>query len=191
MSRIFKKIALVSSVLRLIFAPIIFISVWFAAIATLFLDTIDGEFFKRAGFSHPRYTFYDKLLDYYWYLFIVVYIFLNNISGKELFLIFFLFRSCGHALFHLTKNQRYFFFFPNFFEILFYFYLFTLIFPQLALYLQLPQSIFLILAMTPVVLIREFFLHIKKINLSQRFFGEMSAWREEANSSKSCDKIKI
>ncbi|HUS59976.1 MAG TPA: hypothetical protein VMX76_01170 [Nevskiaceae bacterium] len=176
---LYQKIALADVILRLILGPAIFISVCLAALFTFLLDWVDGEFFKRAGYPQSQYSFYDKLLDYYWYIFILIYIFLYQVPSKNIFLFLFLFRSLGQALFFLTKKEFYFIFFPNVFEILFYFYLFTTILPKWQPLMFYPQIAYPLIIITLVVLIREYVLHIKKMNLSGFFTGKTTYWVDD------------
>lgn len=176
---LYRKVVWVNIILRLILGPVIFISVWLASLFTFLLDWVDGEFFKRAGYPRRQYSFYDKLLDYYWYIFILIYIFLANVPSKNVFLILFLFRSLGQMLFVLTKKEFYFIFFPNIFEIFFYFYLLTLVFPGLKPLMFFPKIIYPLTVILFGVLIREYILHIKKMNLSGLFTGKITYWVDE------------
>lgn len=174
-----KKIVFGSVALRLILGPGIFVSVWGVSIITFLTDLVDGEIFKRAGWTYTKYSICDKILDYYWYIFILAYVFLNNVPAREVFLILFLFRSLGQVLFLLTKKHLFLFLFPNIFEILFFFFLFTSIFPSLNPFMQFPKIIYLLLLITPLVLIREYILHIKRSNLSGFFTGKTTYWVDE------------
>lgn len=186
----YQRLVLAVVILRLILGPAIFISVWLSSLSTFLLDWADSELFKRASFLWRRYAIYDKILDYYWYLFILAYIFLYEIPSRETFLILFLFRSIGQILFFLTKKEQYFFLFPNIFEILFYFYLLSLLFPKLHPYMYFPKIIFPLLAITPMVLVREYIAHIKKMNLSWFFTGKTTYWRnEKKNKGKNYFKL--
>jgi len=173
---LYQKIVLANIVLRVVLGPAIFISVWLSSLLTFLLDWADGEFFKRAGYPHSKYTLYDKILDYYWYVFILIYIFLYDVPSKRVFLILFLFRSLGQILFFLTKKEIYFFLFPNIFEIGFYFYLITLLFPELDSFMYFPKIIYPLLVITLVVLIREYIVNIRKMNLSWFFTGKTTYW---------------
>jgi len=85
----------VSVILRLIFAPTIFIFPRLTAIVSLIFDWVDGELYKRAGYDHSQYGTYDKILDYYWYVWILFYILMNNVPYKLLFIGLFFYRTIG------------------------------------------------------------------------------------------------
>ncbi len=121
---------------------------------SFFLDTIDSEIAFRAKLSWKAYSLYDKLLDYWWYIWILI--FCLNLSIFPIILILFIIRSIGQSAFFLTKKEKYFFYFPNILEIFFIFYLFS--FGKV----DIP---FLLLISTLIVLPREYIVHIKKIAL--------------------------
>lgn len=173
------RLVWINIVLRLLLGPIIFLSVWFASVFTFLLDWVDGEFFKRAGYPRSQYILYDKILDYYWYVFMIVYISLANVPSRNIFLFLFLFRSLGQTLFFLTKKEFYFIFFPNVFEILFFFYLGTLIFPKLQPLMLYPKILYPLAVILIGVSIREYVLHIKKMNLSGLFTGKTTYWVDD------------
>ena len=165
--------------IRLLCGPFLFITPLITTIIMFFLDWTDGEIFKRAKYSHEKYNQIDKILDYYWYLSILLFIYINNIFGKELFFLLFFYRTIGQILFLMTKNRKYLFIFPNLFEILFYFYLLTTIFSKLTPFLVYPNVLYILLFIIPGVLIREYILHIKQSNLSWFFTGKTTYWIDE------------
>lgn len=175
----YKKIVIVSTILRLISGPFIFISAWIAFIITFILDWIDGELFKRAGYPHHQYSLYDKILDYYWYTFILIYVFVQSVPGKELLLFLFLFRSFGQIIYFFMKKRVIFFFFPNLFEFYFLFYLLTTSFPKLQPLMYFPKIIYPSIIIVLFVMIREYILHVKKMNLSGLFTGKTTFWIKE------------
>ncbi len=155
--------------LRLVFGALIFWAVWPAVVVNLFTDWVDGELYKRAGFTKIRYQFYDKILDYYWFVMIIIYLLTTHARSFPFFLLLFLVRTLGHVGFMLTKKVIYFFFFPNVFEVFFYFYLLTGTLPNW----------FWLIVMVFGVLIREYILHIAKLNLSWIFMGKTTHWIDE------------
>ncbi|OGD62812.1 hypothetical protein A2160_05605 [Candidatus Beckwithbacteria bacterium RBG_13_42_9] len=161
--------------LRLFLGPLVLWSPW-VSLVTFVVDWLDGEVFKRSGWTHARYDQVDKLLDLYFYAWIMTYILTFNLPPKFLFLFFFALRLLGQLIFYLSKNDKAFFFFPNIYEILFYFYLFTLIIPPLAKYLLFPWLWLTLAIITIIVLIREYVLHIQKANLSWMVFGKITHW---------------
>jgi len=176
---LYQKIVWANVIFRLTLGPTIFISVWVASLLTFLLDWVDGEFFKRAYYPRSQYNFYDKLLDYYWYIFILIYIFLYQVPSRNIFLFLFLFRSLGQILLSLTKKELYLFFFPNLFEILFFFYLFTTLIPKWQPLMFFPKIIYPLGVILPGALIREYILHIKKMNLSGLFTGKTTYWVDD------------
>ena len=74
MPNLYRKLVLINTCLRLLAGPIIFFSAGLATLTTFLLDYFDGEIVKRAGYTRNFYNLYDKLLDYYWYVFIIIYL---------------------------------------------------------------------------------------------------------------------
>lgn len=174
-----RKRVLAAVIVRLITGPAIFVSPWLASIVNFGFDWADGEIFKRAGWSHARYGLIDKILDYYWYIFVLIFIFVRDIPSSSIFLFLYYFRSFGQALFFVTKKKRFFFFFPNIFEILFFFYLISTAFPVLSPFMLFPKILYPIAVIIPLVLFREYVLHIKEANLSWFFTGKTTYWINE------------
>lgn len=171
---------------RLFFAPFIFISVLWAITMSVFLDWMDSELFKRAGYPYSRYNFYDKLLDYYWYIFIIAYVLLKAVPLKGLFLYLFLLRSIGQGLYFLTKKHFFFFLFPNIFEPLFWIYVLTFLFPSLGLFFTYPNIMWLMLILLLIKLFNEYIIHIARVSVYNLvFFRKPTLWVEEKNSQNS------
>ena len=168
----YKVFVIINIIIRLLVGPLILISVWYASIISFFFDWIDGELFKRAGIKRTIYSYSDKILDYYWYLAVIYYIYLASVPNKEIYLLLFIYRSVGQFWFFFSKNEKILIFFPNIFEILFYFYLFSTKFVILRPVVNSSQIYLLIALLTPIKLVREYFLHIENANLSWFFTGK-------------------
>lgn len=162
--------------LRFLFGPTIFFFPRLTSVISFLLDWMDGEIFKRAGYSHKQYSFYDKSLDYYWYIWILLYILLIDIPYKVLFISLFLFRTVGQILYFLTKKEIYLLIFFNAFEILFFYYL-AVTFKTANIELLQPFAMEIaLIIIIGIVLIREYILHFRKANLSNMFFGHPTMW---------------
>ena len=163
--------------LRLIFGPAIFIAPRITALVSFMLDWVDGELFKRAGYARNQYSFYDKLLDYYWYIWILIYIFANNVPFKDFFVFLFLFRTLGQFLYMKYKKEYLLLLFPNIFEIFFIYYLIVRLFGSYSLFFLSPPILWIsLLVILIFVLVREYILHIKQANLSSIFMGRTTYW---------------
>ena len=153
----------------------LFFSPRLAAVISIVLDVIDGEFFKRADYTYPQYTFYDKLLDYYWYIWILAYLFVADIPHKFLFLFLFLYRTCGQMLYFKTHKRIFFLIFPNVFETLFFYYLLVVpVGAQTSLYFEYPFLLEALLFIIGFALIREGIIHVRKKGI---FTGNASYWQ--------------
>lgn len=84
------------------------------------LDTVDGDLLIPMGLDSDTYQLIDKSADYVTYIMMVVAAYKWRIK-KEIIITFAL-RTIGQILFFLTKNEIYFFYFPNLLEPLFLIY---------------------------------------------------------------------
>lgn len=109
----FEKLTFISIIIRIIFGPLIFYSVQLAAVLNFIVDLTDGEIYKRAGFLYKDYQTIDKILDYYWYMNIIFYMFITNNSNLLLFFLLFVYRTIGQVIYFITKNQNIFFYLSN------------------------------------------------------------------------------
>lgn len=177
---LYKRLVGIIVFLRLITPLFILSSVGWVSFLSFMYDWVDSEIFKRAGFTYSHYSTWDKFLDYWWYVFIMIYVLTNNVPGKNIFLILFLTRSVGQLFFYLTQKQYFLFLFPNVLEIFFYFYLFSWVFPFLQPYMNYPKVLWPIGLITVLfVLPREYIIHVGKFNLSGFFTGKTTYWKKE------------
>src|SRR5260221_3037892 len=95
-----------------------------------FLDIVDGQVAYQAGFSFRRYSLYDKLLDYWLYIGIIL--FCYQLSIFPVIFILFIIRSVSQFLVEFTRKDIYFLYFPSILERFFVFYLLSLIYQPLA-----------------------------------------------------------
>ena len=158
--------------LRFLFGPVIFITPIGSFFATFILDWIDGELFKRAGYSREKYSIYDKLLDFYWYVWILLFVFLRDVPDKQLFISLFALRTVGQLAYLTTKRGVFLLLFPNVFEIFFLYYLAV----GNSVYMKPPILWYALSIITVTVLIREFIIHLKKMNFSYLFFRQTTYW---------------
>ena len=139
-----------------------------------FLDGIDGDLFRFATLSRKGkvYQKIDKILDFYWYTFILVYIWESSLSS--LFLAFWLFRFLGMTLFLIGKNRKILFFFPNLFENLFFAYIIAKTFPSFSFLLEkgfFPKTLLIVFFSK---MIQEYILHIKQFSFHDYFISGLS-----------------
>lgn len=132
--RSYQFLAKIFVFLRLTTPFLIFINPLLATLIILFLDGMDGFVFNKAGISLEKYQWTDKLLDLYWYTVILIWSITNPLPStiSQLLIFFYFFRLLGEILFFIKKERKIFLWFPNIFEVLFWFYL-------LAKILNLPQ----------------------------------------------------
>ena len=162
--------------LRLIFGPLIFISPVIVTIVNLLLDGFDGELYKRSGYARPQYSMYDKILDYWWYIWVMIYVLATNVPAKDVFIVLFIYRTLGQILFLLFHNGIILFLFPNIFELVFFYYLLAHAFHAESTFMSGQTFMFAMGILSLIGFSREIIIHLKQMNFSGVYLGKTSYW---------------
>lgn len=148
---------------------------WNALVATtlvLLADLADGEVFRRA-FAFKKIDTYqriDKALDFYWYVFALIYS--VRFPFFDILFFFFLLRALGTILFFVKKDRKFLVLFPNIFENLFIFYVVILTFPSWPVSVKTGLSSLDLLISTGLKMIQEYILHFKQFQFREFFTGK-------------------
>lgn len=102
--------------IRILVPFVVFASPLFAYILSLFFDQMDGQIFYENKIKWKYYNAADKILDYWWYLFILSYLFINQHDILNIATFLFFFRSIGQFIGVVFKKESIYIFFPNVFE---------------------------------------------------------------------------
>ncbi len=147
----------------------------FSSIASGFLDYTDCYLAFRAGFKWQQYHLYDKVMDYWWYIFIFLYSW--NTEIRIVILILFVYRSIGQMVALITGNEKIFLYFPNVLEKYFFLYVISGIFPQTRNFFQ-GYNIIIPLFISFVLGIHgEYMIHIQKSSLFKKgAFHKFHKW---------------
>jgi hypothetical protein len=172
----YTKLVKVNIILRIIFGPLIFLSPLIVTIINLILDGFDGELFKRGGYARPQYSIYDKILDYWWYVWIIAYVMATDAPAKYLFLILFTYRTIGQILFLIFHEGYILFIFPNIFELVFFYYLGVKLIHIDETYMSGTPLIIATIILSIIAFVRETIVHLKKMNFSSVYLGKTSYW---------------
>lgn len=162
-------------VLRIFTAPLIFIWPLPAIILSVFLDIIDADF-AYTVISKDKYEQIDKNLDFWWFINIMGYSYINYPQYKLIIFILFIFRFIGQALFSITNKRIFLMYFPNFFE-----WIFFLIFFGTNYFSNLINSniIYVLVGVIVVVkILQEWFLHIADLSIREIVFKSKRNWRK-------------
>lgn len=162
-------------ILRIIFAPLIFVWPLLSIIVSFFLDLIDADFAYKAV-SKRLYQIIDKNLDLWWSINIIVYSYINYPGYKIYLLILFIYRLVGQLIYYFSGNRGILLFFPNFFE-----WVFFLIFLGKNYYPSIitGQAFYLILLVIFFAKIfHEWFLHVADLSIREDFFKSKRNWRK-------------
>lgn len=145
-----------------------FLAVW----ANYFLDIVDGDVLMGLGMNDHQYQLIDKSADYISYIFMLI--LGSRWKIKNLVIGLFVYRTIGQALFFVTGNELWFFYFQNFLEPLMMVYT-LLMFKNRSeekAYLFYKKHIILIWTIILAYkLWNEWYLHFANIDLSTLFFG--------------------
>ena len=164
--------------LRILAAPLVFIWPLPSIILSFFLDIIDIEFASRKVLTLSEYEKYDKALDVWWHLNIMIFSWFYLPDYKIFLLILFILRMIGNIIFFLKNDRRIFFLFPNFFENIFFLIFFSLYFKQLNFLLGREFIYFSLSIMIITKIFQEWWVHIAQISIPEHFFGKKRRWKK-------------
>ena len=121
-----KAAAYIMAGLRLTFPLVIFQKPVLGTLFAFLLDGIDFELLRFFGMKRLEYQLFDKYLDFYWYVLIGIYLLGKNLPDwqSNFFAFLFIVRLIGEVSLIATRKERILIFFPNFFELFFWFWLF-------------------------------------------------------------------
>ena len=162
---------------RLIAPFFIFPNPLVPSILVLTLDSIDGSLFYKSGYNWKVYNLIDKLLDYWWYIFIVIYSL--SLPIFPIILILFAYRTIGQLLGLLTQNEKVYIFFPNILEKYFYLFVVLTFLGYENLFLKTVTNSLILIISISISLFTEWAIHKKKIYLTQIIlFGKAMKWKK-------------
>lgn len=156
---IFKYLTPVSFILRVFTPLLIFRYPIYSTLITFMLDSVDSVFYRQAGISRKKYQPIDKFLDLYWYSISLIYAFKAGLPFLGVLITLYLVRLLGKLFFYKTRNENYLILFPNFYENLFIFVLFTISFPKYSFLLEGKGLMYSLLFLFGTKLIQEFIAH--------------------------------
>ena len=157
---LFLAILVADEICRFLAPFLIFYNPLFAVFVNIFFDFIDYPLFYFSGFKWEIAHRFDKLMDYWWYLFILIYSLTSGFYFKEIIILLFVIRSVGQIATIVTKNERLLIFFPNLME---WFFLANLLFDYLGFKMTLDTRLFVTLVISLIIgLSLEWTIHIGK-----------------------------
>lgn len=157
--------------IRLLLPVTVFIHPVLAILLSQFFDGIDGQIFFNHGHKWKDYNRLDKVLDYWWYIFIVVYSVLHLPAVFPVLLALFLYRTVGQIIGTTFNTDKAYIFFPNIFEWLFVYTIFLQSF-DLSLWVTLALS-------TITALFVEWSIHHSEIHFASKYiFKKEIKWNK-------------
>lgn len=164
--------------LRIVAAPLIYVWPLLSVILSFFLDVVDIEFASRKVLTLSKYERYDKVLDTWWYINVMIFVWFQMPNYRYILLILFVFRTIGEVIFFIKNDRRIFFLFPNFFENIFFLIFFSIYYKPLHFLLS-EKYIYLSLSVVIIAKIfQEWWVHIALISIPEHFFGKKRKWRK-------------
>lgn len=123
-------------ILRICVPFFIFRNPLIAFIFSLILDQADGQLFYNSGYRWEQYNKIDKVLDYWWYLFILIFLWGRSIFPIAAVLL--AYRSIGQFLGIVYNKEEAYLWFPNILE---WFFLAQLLFSEINIFVALTISV--------------------------------------------------
>ncbi|KKQ24776.1 MAG: hypothetical protein US40_C0001G0029 [Candidatus Roizmanbacteria bacterium GW2011_GWC2_37_13] len=154
--------------LRILFALLIFRLPQLSVIVSFFLDVVDGDFAPSA-ITKKQYQFVDKTVDFFVYIFEMIYAWINFRDFRLFLLALLLWRFIGMVVFYITKNRRYFIIFGNYFENAFYVIFFNFI---------VINFVFTLITVFAFKLFQEWFIHVADLSVREDIFKKKRNWKK-------------
>ncbi len=139
------------------------------------LDYGDSVFgFYSKSFSWKFCYRMDKILDYWFYIFVIL--FSLNYAIFPLLLVLFIYRSIGQFLTMKRYEEKDLIWFPNLFELYFISFIISWYLIPLRPFFNGTNNILLLILLLPLALSREYIIHIKK-PIPTMFRKDWIAWK--------------
>ena len=123
---------------RILIPFIIFVHPLIAFVFSQVADAFDGQMYFNAKVRWHVYNRIDKTLDYWWYIFIIIYF---NIHFPSLFILavgLLIYRTIGQFYSMYFNKEKVFIFFPNILE---WFFVLLILFPNINTFIALGASV--------------------------------------------------
>lgn len=141
-------------------------------IISIIVDTKDFDFLNlKTAEDYAFYQMWDKILDIYFFAFLVaVSLKWKDKIAKRLMIFFFSYRLLGTILFTVFGNRMFLFIFPNFLEILFILYLvFWRLTGSQKFFDSKNSTVLILLAIFIPIIGQEYFMHVSKASPAEVF----------------------
>ena len=168
--------ALYLNIIFRIFGPLaLFLSAPIGIFLAWVSDKPDGYLTFRLGWKFKKYHRLDKILDYWWYIIILIYSFRLVIFPT--ILVLFLFRSIGQIISLVSAKEKYLLLFPNCLEVFFALYLvFSYLLPNYLWLFTSYNKLIIISFCFLFALSQEYRINIKKIYVANFFWKLNLDW---------------
>ena len=155
---------------------LLWVNVLWGFLINIVIDAVDGDIMQRLGCKRDWYQRWDKRLDMWFYVFLLVYGWLNfkEIWFLKLFLLTFLWRLVGELMFELSGKEWLLLVFLNIFSELF---LLRAVFGGVFSFnFLLPGPWPAIIGLLLYGLVKEWWIHVGKIDLTDLLTGKRHKW---------------
>lgn len=164
--------------LRVIFSPLILIWPFISVIVSFSLDLVDGDF-AAPVVTKAQYQLIDKTVDYWVYIFEMVYSWIYLPSFKWFLLALFIWRTIGTLIFYITSKRKLFIIFGNYFENAFFIFFFAKIFPNLRFLVENRVALVVsLIAVFSIKAFQEWFIHIADLSVREDIFKNKRSWKK-------------
>lgn len=172
-----KIIPWVNAIIRIAAISLLFlINPIIAILISMLLDALDGPAYEYlAKLEKSRYQRDDKILDYLYYVGLLVFIIYHHLPALPWLIFLFVYRSIGQFIFFWKKKRVIFVYFPNFFESFVLGFLLLEEIEKRQLFPQIDLTIPLFLIIIVLKIWHEIFLHWQKKSMSEILW--LPLWR--------------
>lgn len=163
-------------VVRFIAPLFIFLNPVIVSIIAFSFDVLDGPIAIQLNFSWKKYNLLDKIMDNWWYLFIVLY--MRQTPLYPVFILLWAYRIVGTLLVLKNHQESTYLYFPNILEWFFYIFLLFQLLNGLPTFYLLPVQIIIFATSVLISVLVEWSVHIeKKSRIATGLLGVKMNWK--------------
>ncbi|NMB84030.1 hypothetical protein GYA28_01955 [Candidatus Roizmanbacteria bacterium] len=140
------------------------------------LDVIDVEFASRRVLTKSQYQYLDKAMDFWWYVFAMVYSFVSMPQYNYLLIPLFTLRLLGEVIFYFNRNRKTFFYFPNLFENAYFIFLLGNKVPSLGFLISGDHTVYSLAVVFILKMFQEWWVHIAQISIGDDIINMKRQW---------------
>jgi hypothetical protein len=163
------------TILRIMSISLLWVNLWVGYLVNLLLDAVDGDLFARIGVGRTWYQHWDKLIDLFFYVGLLVYA--HGYFTQTFWLTYltytFVYRFIGLVLFFITRQEWLLMLFVNIFTEMF---LILALFPGLVKVNDTFLTYTIIISSLLFGLLKEWWIHVARVDVTAKIFNIKRKW---------------